>query len=60
MFEFWFQIPKQDMYTVQHLLWAAHIAPDFTCVHCTDAGTIFGTTDVYELGLTYLSISIFS
>ena len=27
--------------------------------YCTDAaGTIFGTTDVYELGFSYLSISI--
>ena len=43
----------------QHLLCAAHIASDFTCVYCTAAGTIFGTTDVYELGFSYLSISIF-
>ena len=28
-------------------------------VYCTAAGTIFGTTDVYELGYSYLSISIF-
>ena len=39
----------------------AHIASEFTCVYCTTstAGTIFGTTDVYELGFSYLSISIF-
>ena len=28
--------------------------------YCAAAGTIFGTTDVYELGFSYLSISIFS
>ena len=27
---------------------------------CAAAGTIFGTTDVYELGFSYLSISIFT
>ena len=35
---------------------AAHIASDFTCAA---AGTIFGTTEVYELGFSYLSINIF-
>ena len=43
----------------QQLLHTANIASDFTCVYCADAGTIFGTTDVYELGFSYLSISIF-
>ena len=43
----------------QHPLCEAHIVSDFTCVYCTAAGTIFGTTDVYELGFSYLSISIF-
>ena len=43
----------------QHLFRAAHIALDFTYVYCTAAGTIFGTTDVYELDFYYLSISIF-
>ena len=33
-----------------------HIASDFTCVVCVSAGTIFGTTDVYEFGFSYLSI----
>ena len=37
----------------------AHIDSDFTCVYCTATGTIFGTTDVYELGFSHLSISIF-
>ena len=41
-------------------LCAAHIAPDFTRVVCTDAVTIFETTDVYELGFSNLSISIFN
>ena len=37
-----------------------HIASDFTCVYCAaTVGTFFGTTDVYELGFSYLSISIF-
>ena len=31
-----------------------------SCVYCAAAGTIFGTTDVHELGFSYLSISIFS
>ena len=39
-------------------LCTAHIASDFTCVYCAD-GTIFGTTDLYELGFSYLSLSIF-
>ena len=34
----------------------AHIASDFTCVYCAAAGTIFGTTDIYELGFSYLSL----
>ena len=33
---------------------------DFTCVYCTAVGTIFGTTDVYELSFSYLSINIFN
>ena len=37
----------------------AHIATEFTCVYYATAGTIFGTTEVYELGLSYISISIF-
>ena len=37
----------------------AHIASEFTCVYCAAAGTIYGTTDVYELRFSYLSISIF-
>ena len=47
------------MLTAQRLLNAARIASDFTCVYCTATGTIFGTTDIYELGFSYLSISIF-
>ena len=39
---------------------SAHITSDFTCVFCAAAGTIFGTKDVYELGFSYLSISIFT
>ena len=39
-------------------LCAAHIAPDFTRVVCTDAVTIFETTDVYELGFSNLSILV--
>ena len=38
----------------------AHIASDFTSVFCADAGIIFGTTDLYELGFSYLSICIFT
>ena len=42
-------------------LWrTAHIASDFTCVYCASAGTIFGTTDIYELCFSHLSTSIFS
>ena len=37
----------------------AHIASEFTCVYCATAETIFGTTGVNELSLSYLSISIF-
>ena len=58
VFEFWFQIPIAGH--AHRLLCAAHIASVVTCVYCTAAGTIFGTTDVYELGFSYLSISIFS
>ena len=36
------------------------IAIDFACVYCTVAGIIFGITDVYKLGFSYLSISIFN
>ena len=42
------------------LLRAAQSASDFTCVYCAAAGTIFRTIDVYELGFSYLSISIFT
>ena len=52
MFEFWFQISSKTF--TARLLCAVHITSD-----CTAAGTIFGTTDVYELGFSYLSISIF-
>ena len=45
--------------TAQHLLPAGHIASDFTCVYCAAAGTIFGTTDVYKFGFSYLSFGIF-
>ena len=38
---------------VQYLLYVAHIASDFSCVYCTVAGTIFGTTDVYELNSVF-------
>ena len=38
----------------------ASIALDFTCVYSTAAGTIFGTTDVYELGFSYISIGVFN
>ena len=44
----------------QQLLHAVHIASDFTCVYCTAVGTIFGTTDVFELGFSYLPVSIFN
>ena len=47
------------MHIAQRLLRTAHIASDFTRVNCTAAGTLFGTTDVYEVGFSYLSISIF-
>ena len=40
-------------------LHAAYIASDFTCVYCAAAGTISWTKDAYELGFSYLSISIF-
>ena len=43
----------------QCLLRAAHIASNFVCLYYATAGTIVGTTDVYELGFSYLSISIF-
>ena len=35
-------------------------ASDFTCVYCTlaVAGTIFGTTDLYEYDFTYLLVSL--
>ena len=44
-------------------MYAAHIASDFTSVYCAEcaaAGTIFETIDVYELGFSYVSISIFN
>ena len=61
MFEFWFQIPSN---TCQRLLYDAHISTDFTC-------TVFTALllqpflepqmyCVYELGFSYLSISIFN
>ena len=52
----WFQIPSKTCTAP----FACHIASDFICVYCTAAGTIFGTTDVYELGFPYLSISVFN
>ena len=36
-----------------------HSASGFTSVYCAAAGTIFGTTDVCELGFSYLSFSIY-
>ena len=54
MYEFWFQISNK---TRKAPLCLANSASDFTCVHCAAAGTIFGTTDVYELGFSYLSES---
>ena len=44
----------------QRLLHTAHIVSDFTCVYSAATGTIFGTTHVYELYFSYLSISIFT
>ena len=58
MFEFWFQIPNLARHA-QRLLCTANIALHFTCVYSAAAGNIFGTTDVYELGFSYLSIGIF-
>ena len=55
MFEFWFQILSKTCTA----LCAAHIASDFTCVYCAAAETLFGTTDVYELDFSYLSVSTF-
>ena len=59
MFEFWFQIPSKTCAVPfprgLHRL-GLHQSP----VYCAAAGTIFGTTDVYELGFSYLSISIFT
>ena len=58
VFEFWFQIPfKRHTHCLLHV---AHIASEFICVYSAAAGTIFGTKDVYELGFSYLSISIFT
>ena len=53
----WFQISSKTS-TVPFR--TAQIASDFTCVYCATAVTIFGTTDVYEHGFSYLSISIFN
>ena len=36
------------------------MSPQTSPVYCAVAGTIFGTTDVYELEFSYLSISIFN
>ena len=57
----WILVPNFIARHAHYLLYAASIALDFACVYCTRtaAGTIFGTTDVYELGFSYLSISIF-
>ena len=55
----WILVPNFNK-TCTAPLCAAHIASDFTCVYCAAAGTIFGSTDVYELGFSYLSISIFT
>ena len=49
------------MHIAQRFFGPAHITSDFTCVYCAAAaGTIFETTDVYELGFSYLSFSIFN
>ena len=57
MAEFWFQFPSQ-VHTVPLL----HLSHAVTCVCAT--GTKFGTnqtsTDVYEQGLSYLSICVFN
>ena len=53
MLEIWFQIPRI------YILYVASIASDFTCIYNTAVGTVFETTDVYELDFSYLSISIF-
>ena len=51
------------MHTALHSAFSARLTPPrtspVTCVYCAAAVTIFGTTDVYELGFSYLSISIF-
>ena len=57
----WFSTPKffWDYFYRKKKIQICWNLPQTTCVYCTAAGTIFGTTDVYELGFSYLSISIF-
>ena len=43
-----------------HISFCAQLTSSQTLPVFTEAGTIFGTTDVYELGFSYLSISIFN
>ena len=51
VFEFWSKFLARH---AQRHLCVAHIASDFTYVYCTAVGTIFGTTDVYELGFSLI------
>ena len=43
-----------------HSAFCTRLTSPQTCVYITAAGTIFGTTDVYELGFSYLSFGIFN
>ena len=45
---------------VPNSLQCLFVASDFMCVYCTISGTIFVTTDDYELSFSYLSVSIFN
>ena len=48
VFEFWFQIPSKTC--ISFFVHGSHCLR-LPCVYCAAAGTIFGTTDVYELGI---------
>ena len=47
---------KQDIHTTQRAFSMRLTPPKTSLVYCAAAGTIFGTTDVYELGFSYLFI----
>ena len=57
----WILVPNSKQHMSAPFVRCSHLHRfHLYCVYCTAAATIFGTTDVYELGFSYLSISIFN